>query len=65
MLEQVSYSDNALPSNKDAGKFPNSGILTMRTGASASVGVVTELMNMHAPLGRGIVAFDIPSNVGW
>lgn len=36
----------------------------MRTGACATVGVVTELMNVHASLGIGIVAGDVVGDGG-
>jgi hypothetical protein len=36
----------------------------VRTGASASIGVVTELMNVHTTLGIGVVAGDVPGNGG-
>lgn len=35
---------------------------TMRTGASAAVGVVAELMDMHSTLCVGIVARDVVGN---
>lgn len=31
----------------------------MRTGAGAAVGVVAELVDVHAALGRGVVACDV------
>lgn len=31
----------------------------MRTGAGAAVGVVAELVDVHAALGRGVVARDV------
>lgn len=37
---------------------------TVRAGAGASVGVVTELMDVHASLGIGIVAGDVPRDGG-
>lgn len=39
--------------------------LTVRTGGGAAVGVVTELMNVHATLGIGIIARDVPCDGGW
>lgn len=36
----------------------------MRTSRSASVGVVTELVNVESPLGVGVVARDVPGNTG-
>lgn len=36
----------------------------MRTSACASVGVVTKLVNMHAPLRRWIVALDVVADGG-
>ena len=37
----------------------------MWAGTGASVGVVSELVNMHATLGGRIAAFDIIRNGGW
>ena len=37
----------------------------MRPGAGASIGVVAELMNMYAPLGRCITAFDVITDGSW
>lgn len=34
-------------------------ILTMGSGTRAAVGVVTELVDVHATLGGGIVALDV------
>lgn len=31
----------------------------MRAGAGAAVGVITELVDVHATLGRGVVASDV------
>lgn len=36
----------------------------MRAGTGAAVGVVTELVDVHAALGGGIVAFDIVGDGG-
>lgn len=36
----------------------------MRAGAGAAVGVVTESVNVHAALGVGIVARDVPGDLG-
>ena len=36
----------------------------MRASTSAAVGVVTELMDVHATLGVGVVACDIPGDGG-
>lgn len=36
----------------------------MRAGTGASIGVVTELVDVHATLGRGIAAFDIVGYCG-
>jgi hypothetical protein len=33
---------------------------TVRTGGCAAVGVVTELVNVHATLSVGVVAGDVP-----
>ena len=38
--------------------------LTVRTGAGAAVGVVTEGVDVHAALGVGIVAGDVPGDLG-
>ena len=38
--------------------------LTVRTGAGAAVGVVTEGVDVHAALGVGIVASDVPGDLG-
>lgn len=38
--------------------------LTVRTSRCAAVGVVTELMDVHATLSVGIVASDIPGDSG-
>ena len=38
--------------------------LTVRTGAGAAVGVVTEGVNVHAALGVGVVAGDVPGDLG-
>jgi hypothetical protein len=38
--------------------------LTMRTSRCAAVGVITELMDVHAPLGIGVVASDVPCDGG-
>jgi len=35
------------------------------TGGGAAVGVVTECMDVHATLGIGVVASDIPCDGGW
>jgi hypothetical protein len=35
-------------------------LLTVRTGGSATVGVVTELVDVHATLSVGIVSGDVP-----
>lgn len=37
----------------------------MGTGAGAAVGIVTELVDVHATLGGSITAFDIVRNGGW
>lgn len=36
----------------------------MRTGGGAAVGVVTELVDVESTLGVGIVAGDVPRDVG-
>lgn len=36
----------------------------MRSSAGAAVGVVTKLMDMHATLGGGVVAFDVVGDGG-
>ena len=38
---------------------------TVRAGGSAAVGVVTELMDVEATLGVGIVARDVPADGSW
>ena len=38
--------------------------LTVRAGAGAAVGVVTEGVDVHAALGVGIVAGDVPGDLG-
>ena len=38
---------------------------TVRTSACAAVCVVAELMDVHAALGRGVVAVDVIGNGGW
>ena len=38
--------------------------LTVRTGAGAAVGVVTEGVDVHATLGVGVVAGDVPGDLG-
>ena len=38
--------------------------LTVGPSGCAAVGVVTELVDVHATLSIGIVAFDIPSDGG-
>lgn len=40
------------------------GNLTVRTGAGAAVGVVTEGVDVHATLGVGVVAADVPGDLG-
>lgn len=37
----------------------------VRTGRSASVGVVTEFVNMEPSQGIGIVSLNFPRNCGW
>lgn len=37
----------------------------MRTGAGAAVGVVAELVDVHAALGRGVVARDVVGDGCW
>ena len=37
----------------------------MRSGARAAVGVVTELVDVHAALGGGIVARDVVGDGCW
>lgn len=39
--------------------------LTMGPSGGAAVGVVTELMDVHATLSIGVVASDVPCNSGW
>lgn len=40
-------------------------MLTVWTGGGAAVGVITKLVDVHAALGIGIVAGDIPGDGGW
>ncbi len=37
----------------------------MRSGAGAAIGVVAELVDVHAALGGGIVARDVVGDGGW
>lgn len=37
----------------------------MWSSASAAVGVITELVDVHASLGVGIVACDVPGDGCW
>ena len=37
----------------------------MRSGASASIGIVPKLVDMHASLGGGIAALDIIADCCW
>lgn len=37
----------------------------MRPSASASIGVVSELMNVHATLGRRVAALDVIADGSW
>ena len=39
--------------------------LTVRSGASATIGIVSKLVDMHASLGGGIVALDIIADCCW
>ena len=41
------------------------GILTVRSGAGAAVGVVTELVDVHAALGGGVVAAEVVGDGRW
>lgn len=38
---------------------------TVWTSGGAAVGVVTKLVDVHAALGVGIVAGDVPGDGGW
>jgi hypothetical protein len=40
--------------------FKERKLHTVRTGRCAAVGVVTELVNVHATLSVGVVAADVP-----
>jgi hypothetical protein len=42
----------------------NSGILTVGAGRGAAVGVVTELVDVEATLGVGVVTGDVPGDGG-
>ena len=44
--------------------FHRKGWLTVRTSGSASVGIVTELVDVHAAFRIGVVASDIPCDGG-
>lgn len=46
------------------GSLLGSSRLTVRTGAGAAVGVVTEGVDVHATLGVGVVAGDVPGDLG-
>jgi hypothetical protein len=37
----------------------------MRSSARASIGIVTKGMDMHSPLGIGIIAGNVPGDGGW
>lgn len=37
----------------------------MRSGARAAIGVVAELVHVHAALGRGVVAADVVGDGRW
>ena len=39
--------------------------LTVWSGAGTAIGIVAELMNMHASLGRSIIALDVVANRRW
>ncbi len=39
--------------------------LTVRAGRGAAVGVVAESVDVEAALGVGIVAGDVPADLGW
>ena len=41
------------------------GMLAVRSSACAAIGVVTELVDVHAALGGGIVARDVVRDGGW
>lgn len=38
---------------------------TVRTGAGAAVGVVSKLVDVHAPLGGGVIALQIIRYSSW
>lgn len=40
------------------------GPLTVRTGRGAAIGVVPKGVDMHTTLGIGVVAGDVPSDLG-
>ena len=39
-------------------------LFTVWSGARATIGVVSELVDVHAPVGRGIVACDVVGDCG-
>lgn len=40
-------------------------MITVRSSACAAIGVVTELVDVHAALGRGIIAADVVGYGCW
>ena len=40
-------------------------MLTVRTSRCAAIGIVAELMDVHAALSVGIITSDIPCDSGW
>ena len=53
---QISYAQTSCIS---------SSMLTVGPGGCAAVGIISELMDVEATLGIGVVASDIPCNGGW
>lgn len=47
-----------------AGPEPRKGSLTVRASRGAAVGVVTEGVDVHATLGVGVVASNVPRDSG-
>lgn len=40
-------------------------VLTMRTGAGAAIGVISELVDMYTPLRIRVIALDVVRYCGW
>ena len=62
-LEDVTFK---IPTKRRARKDSQTRLgLTMWSSAGATIGVVAELMDMHAPLSRWVAALDIIGDGGW